>query len=148
MPEVLVAGQVANAAAPSGGAAELYYLADEGYGAAYGTDTPLLIETDDVAPAGSTGICLVRRVEVPIRVDGTCAVRVTVVVDFSREVAQVTHTYDSPCMDVAVIEVAQRCTAVRVRIEVTARTGRVTISQPDVVSRVLTGTAAEIVETV
>lgn len=148
MPEVLCCGQVANLAAPSGGAAELYYLADEGYGAPVATDTPLLIETDDVTPAGPSGICLVRRVEVPIRCDGTAAVRVTVICDFSREVAQVTHTYDSPSMDVAVIEVAQRTTAIRARIEVTARTGRVTISQPEVVARVLTGTAAEIVETV
>lgn len=149
MPEHAFCGQVANAAAPSGGAAELYVVS-EGFGQPVGTDTPLLYESEDVPPAGPNGRFLLRRVSVPHRYAAACSIRVTVITDFVRVESAVTKTYVSPAEeqeDVIDVMVARTVTVVRVRIEVTSRSGRVTIFTPSAVGKPMTTGAPMVVET-
>jgi hypothetical protein len=149
MAEHLFCGQVANLAAPSGGAAELYVLS-ESYGQAIGTDTPLLIETEDIAPAGPGGRFLLRRVYVPIRYVAACSVHVTVFTDYVRVERAITKTYTSPAQeqeDVIEVAVAHTCTVVRVRVEVTSRNGRVSVFTPTYGGKPMTAAAPAVVET-
>lgn len=150
MPETLLCGQVANAAAPATAAGEFYYLSS-GYGNAAGTATPLLIETDDIPPAGPNGRTNMRRVAVPVRYAAAAEIKSTVITDFVREETGVTQTYPSPAQeqeDVIDVAFARVGTTCRVRIEVLDCAGRVTIFTPTVSHKPMTGAAARVVETV
>lgn len=129
MPEHLFLGQVDNAAAPAAVAAKLYVLSD-GYGSPAGTDTPLLVETGDEAPAGPGGRYLLRRAYVTIQYAGACTVKVTPITDFNNQQGATTRTYSSPATileDTIEAHCAVTCTAVRVRVEVTGRAGVVKV---------------------
>lgn len=130
--ERLLLGQCDTAAAPASAAAELYSLS-EGYGAAVGTDQPLLVETEDQALGGESGSVLWRRVLVPFERAGACTLRVTPIADFTQAQAATSESFDSPdeiVRDWIVVPVAATCTYGRVRIEVTARTGVVRLMKP------------------
>ncbi len=149
MPETLVLGQIANSAAPATAAAEVYFLSD-GYGSPVGDDTPLLVETNDVAPAGQGGRFLLRRGLAPIRYAAGCSIRSTLITDFVRDEAAQTKVYASPPReqeDVIEINVARPVTTVRARLEVTQRSGRVTIFTPSAVGKGMTTGAPFVVET-
>lgn len=140
----LLLGQVDNAAAPSAAAAELYILSD-GYGDSVGTDVPLLVETEDVAPAGPTGTVLFRRIEQPVTYDAACSIRLTPLVDFMQTVTATTKTYTSPdqrTIDFADGFLAQVGTTIRVRTEVLTRNGPVELAAPLVAGQVKTGVAS------
>lgn len=149
MASVLCAGQISDSATPNTAAAEIYYLASNGYGMPTGEDTPLLMETVDVAPASAAGAFLLKRIEVPVRYSAACQIRVTAIVDFVREVASLTESFASPSQetqDVVVLPVSQRSTAARVRVEVLTRQGRVTIGEPTGLARALTAAAPAVIE--
>lgn len=149
MAETLVLGQIVNSAAPNTAGAACYYLSD-GYGLPVGDDTPLLVETNDIAPSGQGGRFNLRRGLVPIRYGAACAVRNTLITDFVRLEAAQTKTYTSPPVeqeDVIEVLVARPCTTVRSRIEVLERAGRVTIFTPSAVGKGMTTGAAMVVDT-
>lgn len=130
---LLLLGQVDNAAAPSAAAAELYVLSTT-YGNSVGTDVPLLIETQDVAPMGPSGVMLLRRVEVPVTYAAACTVQVTPILDFIQEGTVTSQVYGSPqqrTVDFLDGVVAQVGTSARARIEVLARSGPVEIAAPN-----------------
>ena len=134
MAELVLLGQVDNATAPVNGAAELYVLSS-GYGAPVGADALLLVETPDVAPAGSGGKVLWRRVLVPFERTAGCTIRVTPIADFGIVLNAHSESFDSPAeiaKSVVVVPVARTCTYLRVRIEVTERTGLVRVFSPTV----------------
>lgn len=149
MTERLLLGQVANEAAPASAAAELYLYSD-GYGQSTGTDTPLLVETNDIALAGSGGRFLLRRILVPVRYGAACTVRITPITDFVRIETALSKSYAAPAQeqeDVIEVPIARTCNVYRVRIEVTARQGRVSVFAPTAVGQPLTTGAAMVVET-
>lgn len=149
MTERLLLGQIANLAAPNVAAAELY-LYSTGYGMPVGDDTPLLVETADIALAGPGGRFLLRRILQPIRYTGACTIRITPITDFTRIETAVAKSYTSPAQeqeDVIEIPIARACNVFRVRIEVTARQGRVSVFAPTPVGSGLTSGAPMVVET-
>lgn len=130
----LLLGQIDTAATPASAAAELYVLS-EGYGAAAGTDAPLLVESVDVAPAGQSGLTTLRRVYVPIEYGAACSVKVTPITDFNEELNPRTVAYASPATrtrDVIEVPVAASVTVVRVRVEVITRAGYLEVYTPNV----------------
>lgn len=149
MTERLLLGQIANLAAPNVAAAEMY-LYSTGFGSPVGDDTPLLVETVDVALTGPGGRFLLRRILAPIRYAGACTVRVTPITDFVRIETAVSKSYTSPAQeqeDVIEVPVARTCNVYRVRIEVTARQGRVSVFAPTPVGSGMTSGAPMVVET-
>lgn len=149
MTERLLLGQIGNLAAPNVAAAELY-LFSTGYGMPVGDDTPLLIETTDAPLAGPGGRFLLRRLLVPIRYGAACTIRVTPITDFVRIETAVAKSYTSPAQeqeDVIEVPIARTCNVFRVRIEVTARQGRVNVFAPTPVGVGQTSGAPMVVET-
>ena len=148
MTESLFVGQIDDVAAPASAAAELY-LWSESYGSSTGSDTPALIETDDVAPAGPGGLFMGRRIYLPLRYDGACTVRVTPIVDFNQSLTSVTQSFDAPASShtaTITVPLAQSLTYIRVRIEVVSRTGMVEFYQPSIAGKLLTGAYSAVAE--
>lgn len=140
----LLVGQIDNAANPASAAAELYLLSTS-YGDSVGTDVPLLIETEDVALAGPTGIALYRRIEQPVTYDAACSIRVTPIVDFMQTVTATEKTFTSP--DVRTIDfadgfLAQVGTTIRVQTEVLTRNGPIELAAPLIAGQAKTGVAS------
>lgn len=136
MPERLFAGEIATASPATGSAAQLYLLGTS-YGSSVGTDVPLVVETQDVAPAGPIGLTLFRRVEVPIEYEGACTVSVTPIVDFTQVLTSTSKSYSSPPVrtrDVIDVALSKQGTAIRAIIAVTARNGRVALNTPSIAS--------------
>lgn len=140
----LLVGQIANSATPNTAAAKLYILGTS-YGQSVGTDVPLLVETEDVAPAGPTGTVLFRRIEQPVTYDAACRLQVTPVVDFMQTVTATGKTYTSPTIrtiDLLDGFLAQVGTTIRVRTEVVTRNGPIEIAAPLVAGQIKTGVAS------
>jgi hypothetical protein len=132
MAELLVCGQIEDDADPDSPAAELYVLS-EGFGQPIGTDTPLLVETVDWAPAGPLGWTLAKRLIVPVTYRAAVTVKVTPIVDYQTALTPVTKTFAAPAEEtVGEVEVGvdARCRMIRARIEVIARNGLVEIATP------------------
>lgn len=137
MAELLLLGQVDNIAAPASAAAELYVLSS-GYGSPVGTATPMLIETADIAPAGPGGRVLWRRAMVPFLRENTTTIKVTAIADFDTEVASTSEVFQSPATiakTMVNLPIANSCTYLRERIEVTALAGRVQVFAPTALVR-------------
>ena len=130
----LFLGQVHDDAAPSTVAAEIYLWSDS-FGMGTGTDTPLFLETDDIAPAGPGARVLGRRIFVPIRYWSGCTIRVTPIIDLNQLLTSITQQFSTsatPKSGVVTVMLATHFTYVRVRIEVIARDGLVEIYGPSV----------------
>lgn len=121
--EYLIAGQIDTASPAANPAAEMYVLSS-GFGQPIGTDTPLLVETEDFAPAGQDGWTILKRINVPFTFRGACSVRVTPITDYQTELTPTVKSFAAPASE-AVGEVAalvsKRCRIVRARVEVTSR---------------------------
>lgn len=140
MTQKLLLGQIANSAAPATAAAELYVMG-ETYGQSVGADVALLVETEDVAPAGSTGTAIGRRIEQPVTYDAAATVRLTPIVDFVQPSTVTDVAYTAPTrrtVDFADGFFAQVGTAFRVRTEVLTRNGPVELAAPTVGAQVKT----------
>lgn len=128
----LLLGQVANANPPVNAAGSLYLLGTT-YGNSVGTDVPLLVESQDVAPMGPSGYALFRRVEVPVVYTAACTVQITPIVDFLQQATVTPSAYPSPVQrttDFADGVLAQGGTTCRARLEVTSRQGPVELAAP------------------
>lgn len=132
MSEYLLCGQIDTASPAANPAAELYVLSS-GYGHAIGTDTTLLVETEDFAPAGQAGWTVLKRIIVPFTYRGACTVKVTPIVDYQTELTPTIKSFAAPASE-SVGEVsapvAIRCRIVRARIEVVSRTDVVELGVP------------------
>lgn len=132
MSEYLLAGQIDTATPAANPAAELYVLSS-GFGQAIGTDTPLLVETEDFAPAGQEGWTILKRIIVPFTYRGACTVRVTPIVDYNTLLTPAVFSFVAPAEE-SVGEVSapasKRCRIVRARIEVTSRNAVVELGIP------------------
>ena len=125
-------GQADNALVPVAGAGELYILTGA-YGNAAGIDTPLLVETPDIAPQGPQGRLRLRRITVPIQLDAACTLRITPIVDYMKSFAPLIVSFGTPSRrERRVIQVKELgvCTVVRLRIEVLDREGLVEVYRP------------------
>lgn len=130
-------GAIGTAAPPVGDGAVLYLLSTQ-YGQAPGTDTPLVIETQDVAPMGPSGVCLFRYVEVPVVYDAACTVQITPIVDFNLPQPATSKTFPSPTQRtqaIVIVPISKAGTTIRALIEVIARQGPVQINTARVVSQ-------------
>jgi len=148
MTQHLFVGEIADAAAPANGAAELYRWS-EGFGSSVGTDVPALIETDDVTPAGPGGLFVGRRIYLPLRYVAACTVRVTPIIDFNQTLSATTRSFAAPASPTTATitaALAQTLTYIRVRIEVLSRTGPVEFYQPSIAGKALTGAYSAVAE--
>lgn len=148
MTERLFVGQIDDAAAPTGAAAELY-LWSESFGSSVGTDIPALIETDDVAPAGPGGLFMGRRIFLPLRYSDSCSIKVTPIVDFNQSLTSLTQAFTTPSVPrraVITVPLAQSLTYIRVKIEVTERAGLIEFYQPSISGKMLTGAYSAVAE--
>lgn len=137
-------GQIDTASPAVGAAAELYILSTS-YGSSVGTDVPLTVETQDVAPAGPTGVAILRRIEVPLEYDAACTVTVTPIVDFNQVLTATSKSYSSPPSrqrDVMDAPLSKMGTAIRAIITVTSRNGVVSVNTPSILSQPKTAGAA------
>lgn len=128
----LFLGQVDNATVPSAGAADLYVLTD-GYGQATGTDTPMTIETPDIAPLGLLGRWRARLLSLPIQYGSACTVEVTPVVDFMTELDPTIVALAAPAARTRTaiqVKMLRACTTLRIRVVVLARTGALEVYMP------------------
>lgn len=144
MPERLCLGEIDTASPVVGPSAELYLLGTS-YGQSVGTDVPLTVETQDVAPAGPTGTTLFRRIEVPLEYDAACTITVTPIVDFNQVLTGTSKSYASPPSrqrDVMDAALSKPGTAIRAIITVTTRNGSVSFNTPSVLSQPKTAAAA------
>jgi hypothetical protein len=141
MAELLLCGQVDDAAAPVAAAAKLYVFSSS-YGQSAGTDVPGLIEAMAIAPAGKSGRVLVRQITVVIGYDNTCTTKITPIIDLITELDPVTEQFTAPSSFTThpiTVPVARTCTYIGVRIECVARAGRWEPYTPEVAGKILTG---------
>lgn len=137
----LFLGEVADSASPASAAGSLYVLTG-GYGLAAEDDTPLLIETPNIAPLGPQGRVRLRRIVVPIQYDAACTIRVTPIVDFNTTLPPATVSHSDPgerTRHLLQMKVLTACTTVRLKIEVVSRTGAVEVYRPSVFFSPLSG---------
>jgi hypothetical protein len=142
MPEYVMAGEIGDLVVPTPNA-EVWYLSHDTYGRqldpnyqrapadGVGIDVLLLRESDDFAPQGKSGRCILRRVYVTIGVQfGFARVRVTPISDFVRIHSSKTEFVPPPSglsrkLYVIEVPVYAPCTFARARVEIVERGGRV-----------------------
>lgn len=125
--ELLLLGQIDNAATPVSAAGELYVLST-GFGAPVGTTTDLHVSTTTVAPWGPIGSGLWRRAQVLVRYTAACTVTVTPYADFDQPQTVTAKTYTSPSestIDSIDVFISKRCTYVSLDIVVSGAQGYV-----------------------
>lgn len=133
MPQTLLLGQIGDAGASPVAGAKVFYLSRDSYGnqvaSTGGADGPLAEETEELYPADDGGEVTLRRCFLRLAIQfGTCNIRVTVIVDNKRQVAQVAFTIPTPAVgrEIHTLEIpcAARCNSVRLLVERITNTSR------------------------
>lgn len=141
MAEVILLGQVDDAAAPAAAAGKLYRRA-ESYGMSTGNDVALLVETPNHAPVGPVGRFGGRFLSVPFTYDNAFSAKVTPIIDENTELPSTTKSFAAPSQRrVGRIELGffRTLTLFRVRVELVTRNGPVDVQTPQLAGTVIAG---------
>jgi hypothetical protein len=130
--ELLLVGQVDDAASPSAAAAEVYVLS-EGYGTPVGLATPGLVETPDIAPAGALARIKGRQVTTVIGHQAACTIRLTPIIDLNEELDPIEVAFPARTKymrEPVLCRFVRMLTYARVRVEVLDCDGPVEVFTP------------------
>ncbi|KPK09549.1 MAG: hypothetical protein AMS20_00050 [Gemmatimonas sp. SG8_28] len=161
MSEHIVACQIGDLTTPTAGA-ELWYLADATYGkqtdSSYakapisggGEGSPLLLRTQPFAPAGDSGITMLRRIYAKFEHIAGFTVTITPIIDFNERLTAKSFAAIAPVQPVREIveyelEIARRCTWVQVEIELVTWFGRVELLGLSLADKPITVGASSVV---
>lgn len=151
MPELLLLGQIDNAASPAAAGGEVYYKAATSYGSSVGTDVAMVYETQDFAPCGPIGRCIARRLHITIEYGGSVVLRVTPITDFQDAQHATTFSLASPIggrkREVLDVPMVKPCTYIRCKVEVLSRDGLCWLHGVRLAHRPLTETYEQIAGT-
>lgn len=130
--ELLLLGQVDDAASPAAAAGEAYVLSD-GYGAPVGTATPGLVETPDIAPAGALARIKGRQVTALVGHQAACTILLTPIIDLNEELEGIAVAFPARTKytrEPVLCRFVRMLTYIRVRVEVMDSDGWVEVFTP------------------